>query len=140
MFAELVGSLRQWFNSTCSCDGYNNLYNPHLTCLDEHIGNIISTVHHYGLSTAQELIQLATADIQMRDPPVVYLSHGWVLCLNVSLNKTTPTVVGNDESLGLPVLITVGATSFCTVLALIFCVIVGLVYIKHKRYNMYGHT
>ena len=140
MLAKLVGSLRQWFNSTCKCDGYNNLYSPRLICLDAHIGSITSTVHHDGLSAAQELIKLSRADIQMRDPPIVHLPNGWILCLNASLshNISNTTAFGNDHEndngpLSLWVLITISVASFCTILALIFCITVGLVYIKYKR-------
>ena len=76
----------------------------------------------------------------MRDPPVVHLTNGWILCLNPSLEMFNPntTAFGNDENdngpVGLSVLITISVASFCTILALIFCITVGLVYIKHKRY------
>ena len=142
-----MSSMRQWFNSSCQCDGYNNLYHPHLTCLNDHTGNITSTVHHDDMSTAQQLIDLTTADIQMRDPPVVHLIHGWILCLNANLTKATtaspsptanpsPTAHHNCDnitSLTLAIMITVGSVSFCVILALITCIIVGLVYIRQKR-------
>ena len=110
-----------------------------MNCLDAHTANITSTVHHDGLSAAQDLIDLTTADIQMRNPPVVNLSNGWILCtcFNASSN-TTVTEFGNDEndngSLGLSFLITISVASFCAIIALIFCITVGLVYIKYKRY------
>ena len=128
-----MGSLRQWFNSTCSCDGYNNLYNPNLTCLDGQTGIITSTVHHDVFLSAQQLINLASSDMQMRAPPIVYLSHGWILCLK--LNKTVTSDDDNDKStfIGLSVLITVSVTGLCTILALILCITIGLVYIKYKR-------
>ena len=37
-----------------------------------------SVVHHEGENSAQILIDLAIADIQTRNPPVVHLSHGWM--------------------------------------------------------------
>ena len=137
-----MSSLREWFNSVCKCDGYNNLYHPHLTCLNDNTGNITSTVRHDGLSTAQQLIDLVTANIQMRDP--VYLIHGWTLHLSTNLTATGPSPIAspspialqNDDgvsSLTLAIMITVGYISFCVILALITCIIVGLVYIKQKR-------
>ena len=115
-----------------------------MNCLDAHTGKITSTVRHDGLSAAQELIELTTADIQMRDPPVVNLTNGWILHLNASSEMFNPslTAFGNDKndngSLGLSFLITISIASFCTILALIFCITVGLVYIKHKRYVYIG--
>ena len=121
----------------CYCDGYNNLCNTHLTCVDNHNGNITSTIHLYNLLSAQELIELATTDIQMRDPPVVQLPHGWILSLNGTFSSKIFNNSKNDNGSPeyLPVLIIVSVTSFCTILALIFCIIVGILYIKHKRYE-----
>jgi len=109
------------------------LYNPNLTCLDEQTGIITSTVHHDVFLSAQQLINLASSDMQMRAPPIVYLSHGWILCLK--LNKTVTSDDDNDKStfIGLSVLITVSVTGLCTILALILCITIGLVYIKYKR-------
>ena len=120
-----------------------------MSCLDAHTANITSTVHHDGLFAAQDLIDLITADIQMRDPPIVNLSNGWILCtcfnaspIHGNNSNTTVTSFGNDEndngSLGLSFLITISVASFCAIIALIFCITVGLVYIKHKKYvHMY---
>ena len=143
MLAELLDSLHQWFDSTCNCDGYNNLYNAHLTCVDNHNGNITSTIRFYNLSPAKELIELTKADIQMRDPPVVQLPHGWILSLNETVDSKFDYATkyhnnsNNDNgSLEyLPILIVVSVTSFCTILALILCITVGILYIKHKRYE-----
>ena len=87
MFRKLVDSLREWFDSACEdrCNGYNNLYTPQLICLTKNTGIINSTVHHEGENSAQSLIDLAIADVQARQPPVVHLSQGWILHLNLTL-------------------------------------------------------
>ena len=87
MFRKLVDSLREWFDSACKdkCNGHNNLYTPQLTCLHSHVGIVNSTVHHEGENSAQSLIDLAIADVQARQPPVVHLSQGWILHLNLTL-------------------------------------------------------
>ena len=42
---RLLQVLREWFNSVCDCDGLNNLYKPQVTCVDDTVGKINSTVH-----------------------------------------------------------------------------------------------
>ena len=112
-------------------------------CVDDNTGNITNTVCHDGLSTAQQLIDLVTANIQMKNP--VYLIHGWSLHLSTNLTtagpsliaSSSPTALQNDDdisSLTLAIMIIVGCISFCVILALITCIIVGLVYIKQKRW------
>ena len=128
-------SLRKWFSSVCSCDGYNNLHFPNLTCINEETGIITSTVHRDGLLSAQELIDLAMADIQSRNPPVVHLSHGWIVCLNMHMNETEVDRSSSSSSisLGLSMLIVVSIASLCTILALLLCITSAVVYIKHRR-------
>ena len=65
LIGQLYSSLQWWLKSTCTCDGYSNLHNPNLTCLDKQTGIITITVHPNGLLSAQEFIDLARADIQM---------------------------------------------------------------------------
>lgn len=132
LFGELLSSLQLWFNSACSCDGYKSLSHPNMTCIDKQTGIVTTTIHPNGLSSAQELIDLVTVDIASRDPPVIYLSHGWILCLNTSSkpSKIETKFNGNDD-----MLITVSFASLSTILALLLCIIItaGIVYIKHKR-------
>lgn len=138
VFHELITSLRKWFNSTCSCDGYNNLLSPKLTCIDGHTGIVTSKVHRDGLSSAEELINLATVDIQSRNPPVVHLSHGWILCLSIHDNGTVDDTSSSSNSsgmsLGLWMLIVVCVASLCTILALLLCITTAITYVIHKRY------
>lgn len=81
MFRKLVDSLREWFDLACEdhCNGYNNLYSPQLTCVNNNTGIIDSVVYYEGEISAQMLIDMAIADIHTRQSPVVYLSHGWIL-------------------------------------------------------------
>ena len=136
-FYELITSLQKWFDSVCSCDGYNNLLSPELNCIDEQTGMITSKVHHNGLSSAQELINLARADIQSRNPPVVHLSQGWILCLSIHNNSTATDMSSSSNnssiSLGLWMLIIVCVASLCTILALLLCITTAIIYINHKR-------
>ena len=93
----------------------------------------------------------------MRDPPVVYLMHGWILYLSANLTTATTTRIShvnegtdnatrsldlfdnNDNdgddigSLTLAIMIVVGNITFCVILALTTCILVGLLYIKQKR-------
>ena len=132
-----------WFHSSCHCDGLNNLYSPQLICLDNHTGNITSTVHHNGMLTAKEIINLIRTGMQMRNPPVFYLPYGWILSLNIDFIKASPSPArfANDDdndndntSIGMAMAITVGIAGFCAILALIMCITIGLVYMKCKRY------
>ena len=83
MFQKLVFSLREWFDSVCKdhCNGYNNLYAPQLTCGNNNTGIIDSVVYYEGEMSAQMLIDMAIAEMHTRQlqPPVIYLSHGWIL-------------------------------------------------------------
>ena len=92
---------------------------------------------------AQELINLTSTGLQMRDPPVFYLPYGWILCLSIDFITASPSPArfdnddDNDDdntSIGMAMAITIGIAGFCTILALIMCITIGLVYIKCKRY------
>lgn len=130
MFKKLIDSLREWFDSACQdhCNGHNNLYTPQLTCLDSNTGIIVSVVHHEGEISAQMLIDLAIADIKARKPPVVHLSHGWDLHLNLtspaaeqpSSNKSQPVIIG----------VSLGAVIAAVIVLLI---LVGVAFVIHKR-------
>lgn len=130
MTGELLSSLRWWFTSTCSCDGYENLHYANLTCISKHTGIVTSMVHSNGLMSPQELIDLARADILTKNPPAVHLSNGWILCLNLS---SEPETEFNNGANALPMLITVGVASLCIILILLLCTITGIIYIKYKR-------
>ena len=130
MTGELLNSLHWWFNSTCICDGYENLDYADLTCLNKHTGIISSIVYPNGLISAQELIDLARADIQTRNPPTIHLTNGWILCLNLSLEPAKGVAEFDSDANPLPMLIIVGIAS----LAMILCITIGLIiYIKYKR-------
>ena len=104
--------------------------------MNEHTGIITSTVHRDGLLSAEELINLARADIQTRNPPVVHLPHGWVLCLNISSeskDETEPRSSSSGTSLGLSMMIVVGVASLCTILALLLCITIGIIHLKYRR-------
>ena len=81
---ELYQALRKWFDSVCDCDGFNNLYKPHLSCVDDTVGNITSEVHSDSRNdkTAKMLIDLAKTNIQGRSPPEVKILSHWTLCLS----------------------------------------------------------
>ena len=129
---ELIQSLRTWFSSVCKCDGHSNLLYPNLTCVNDQTGIITSTVHRDGLLSAKELIDLARSDIKARDPPAVHLSHGWILCLNISSEAQTG-FASSSMSLGLSMMIAAGVASLCTVISLLLCITIGIIYMKYRR-------
>ena len=133
MTGELLNSLRWWFNSTCSCDGYENLNYVNLTCINKHTGIVNSIVYPNGLMSPQELIDLARADIQTKNPPAIYLSNGWILCLNLSSEPAKIETEFSSGASALPMLIAVSAASLCTILVLLLCSTTGIIYIKYKR-------
>lgn len=92
-----------------------------------HTAIITITIHHDGLLSAQEIIDLATADIQARNPPVVHLSHGWILSLNISYETE---LYHNNTSLSLSVLI---STIVCTIIALCLLFVITYFIMKYKR-------
>ena len=97
---ELYQVLRKWFDAVCSCDGLNNLYGLHVTCVDDKVGIITSTVHSDSKNdkTAQMLIDLAKLNIQRRDPPEVKISSDWIICLSEDCGR-------NDEESGMSLLL-----------------------------------
>ena len=86
---ELFQALREWFNSVCDCDGLNNLYGPQVTCVDDTVGKITSTVHSDDSNdkTAEMLIDLAKNDIQRRNPAQAEISSDWIICLSEDCNE-----------------------------------------------------
>ena len=77
--------MREWFDSVCDdCDGLNNLYDPQVTCVDDRVGKVTSTVHSDDSSdkTAQMLIDLAKNAIHSRNPAQVNISSDWIICLS----------------------------------------------------------
>lgn len=141
----MVDSLREWFDSACKhhCNGHNNLYTPQLTCLDSKMGIISSVVHHENENSAQMLIDLAIVDVQARNPPVVHLSHGWIL----RLNQTTPEHMQSSSSQQ-PIVIGVSVGVAAAVMVLLL-IVVGTVFGIYKRFvllciiyfntSYYGH-
>jgi len=128
----LLASLREWFNSVCYCNGYNNLYSPHLTCLNSTTGYITSIVRHEGDKSAQQLIELVEANITNN---VVHLSHhGWVLFLRLPNNNESTKAPISDTN-DVPVSVIIGATTgaVCALIVLTLC-IVALAYGIYKRY------
>ena len=93
---RLFQVLRGWFNSVCECDGLNNFYSPQVTCVDDTVGKINSTVHsdESSVQTAQMLIDLAKNAIQSRDPAQVEISSDWIICLSEDCVKTDGGVSG----------------------------------------------
>ena len=129
MFRKLVDSLREWFDSACKdkCNGHNNLYTPQLTCLHSHVGIVNSTVHHEGENSAQSLIDLAIADVQARQPPVVHLSQGWILRLNL----TSPEKSSSSESQSVVIGVSLGVAVAVAVVVLLS--IAGIYFGIYKR-------
>ena len=129
LFIKMVDSLREWFDSACEhhCNGHNNLYIPLLTCLDRNMGIVSSVVHREGENSAQILIDLAIADVQARNPPVVHLSHGWLL----RLNQTSPEQIQSSSSQRLVTGVSVGVAVTAVILLLI---VVGTVFGLYKRF------
>ena len=78
--------LRRWFNSVCNCDGFNNLHNLNLMCINYTTGVITTMVYFDGDQSAQMLIDLMVADIEGSDPPAINVSPDWVVCLNPNCN------------------------------------------------------
>ena len=131
LFGELVNALREWFNSACEnhCNGHNNLYTPQLTCIDNHVGLIDSVVHHEDENSAQMLINLAKADVQNRKPPVVHLSHGWILHLNLS----SPEEIQSSDTKSQPLVFGLSIGIAIAVMILLLCV-AGIIFRIHKRF------
>ena len=65
-----------------------------MTCVDDTIGNVTSTVVHSDDKTAEMLIDLATNAIQSRDPAQVKISSDWIMCLSEDCGKTDGGVSG----------------------------------------------
>ena len=129
-----MGSLREWFDSACEnyCNGHNNLYDPQLTCVDDNTAIISSIVHNEGENSAQMLIGLARANIQTRNPPVVYLSNGWML----QLNKSSPEnsilqAPPNNNSEQIVIGVSVGVAVVAIILLFI---VIGTVFGIKKRF------
>lgn len=137
MFKELVDSLREWFDSACQshCNGHNNLYTPKLTCLDSDTGIFESIIRHEGENSAQRLIDLAIANIQTRMPPVVYLSHGWI----VSLNLTTPEEKQSSYSKKSQLIITGASLGAIIAVMIVFLITMVLVFGIYKRFASQIH-
>ena len=97
----LYQALREWFDSVCNCDGFNNLYKHDLSCVDDTIGivNVTSEVHSDEDKTAQMLIDLAKTDIERRTPAEVEISSNWILCLNKDCRKNDSSNVGESGML-----------------------------------------
>ena len=55
-----------------------------MTCVDDTVGKVTSTVHsdESSVQTAQILIDLAKNAIQSRDPAQVEISPDWIICLS----------------------------------------------------------
>ena len=87
---RLFQVLREWFDSVCDCDGLNNLYRPQVTCVDDTVGKIITTVHsdESNDKTAEMLIDLAKNDILRRNTAQVEVSSDWIVCLSEDCGKT----------------------------------------------------
>lgn len=142
LLQKLVDSLREWFDSACQdhCNGHNNLYTPQLTCLDSHTGIIESIVHHEGETSAQMLIDLAIADLQARKPPIVHLSHGWILRLNLTSPEQMHSSFSNEsQPIAIRAGIGAGIGAAIAAIILLLC-IVGIVIGIHQRFalNLYS--
>ena len=74
-----------------------------MTCLTSHVGIVNSTVHHEGENSAQHLIDLAVADVQARHPPVVHLSQGWILRLNLPSSEKSSTSKSQSAIIGVSI-------------------------------------
>ena len=123
--------MRGWFDSACqdNCNGHNNLYTPQLICLNSHVGIVNSTVHHEDENSAQALIDLAVADVQARQPPVVHLSQGWILRLNLTSSENEKSSSSKSQSANIGVII--GVT--ITVAVIILLSLAGISFGIHKR-------
>ena len=73
-----------------------------MTCVDDKVGLITSTVHSDSKNdkTAQMLIDLAKLNIQRRDPPEVKISSDWIICLSEDCGR-------DDEESGMSLLLNV---------------------------------
>ena len=129
----MADSLREWFDSACEdhCNGHNNLYTPQLTCINTNMGIVSSIVHHEGENSAQMLIDLAIADVQARNPPVVHLSHGWMLRLNQSSPEQLHSSHSSNKSQPLIIGVGVGVAVAAVILLLI---VVGTGFGIYKRF------
>ena len=107
------------------------MFTPQLTCLDDHVGVIDSVVHHEGECSAQMLINRAIADVQNRKPPIVHLSHGWILRLNLTSPEQIQSSDNNHELLPTVVKFAIGIAIAVVILLLI---VAGVICGMHKRF------
>ena len=112
------------------CNGQNNMYIPQLTCLNNHTGIISSEIHYEGECTPKMLIDLAIADVQERQPPAVYLSHGWIIHLNLTSSEEMQNSSSSDKPQSMIIGISVGL--IIAAIILLFSV-VGIIFGIHKR-------
>ena len=95
------------------------------------MGVINSVVHHEGENSAQVLINLARANVQNRKPPIVHLSHGWILRLNLTSPEHVQLQSSNNELLPTSVKVIIG-TAIAVVILLI--IVVGIICGMNKRF------
>ena len=121
---ELFQALREWFNYVCDCDGLNNLYGPQVTCVDDTVGKITSTVHsdESNDKTAEMLIDLAKNDILRRNPAHVKISSNWIICLSEDCGQTY-----NSGEFEMPLLPNITVQEFTLYIKNISCNIVSYV-------------
>ena len=120
---RLFQVLREWFDSVCDCDGLNNLYRSQVTCVDDTVGKIVTTVHSDDSNdkTAEMLIDLAKNDIERRNPAQVELSN-WIICLSEDCGKTY-----NSGEFEMPLLPNITVQEFTLYIKNISCNIVRYV-------------
>ena len=90
------------------------------------MGLINSVVHHEDENSAQMLINLAKADVQNRKPPVVHLSHGWILHLNLS----SPEEIQSSDTESQPLVFGLSIGIAIAVMILLLCV-AGIIFRIH---------
>ena len=88
-----------------------------------------------GNYTTQMMIDLIEDNIQERDPSVMYLKSGWVLCLSPDcewepVNNNTLKEASDSHSVPLTVGLVVGIP--CALVVILLCIIV-VIWIIHKR-------
>ena len=103
------------------------MYTPQLICLTNNTGIVNSTVHREGENSAQSLIDLAIADVQARQPPVVHLSQGWILHLNL----TSPEKSSSSESQSVVIGVSLGVAVAAAVIILLS--VAGIYFGIYKR-------
>ncbi|XP_065898899.1 uncharacterized protein [Dysidea avara] len=124
--SEIEGLL----GSVCNCNF--QLLAP--TCLNNSTASITAVIKPNGNHTAQMMIDLIEENIQERNPSVMYLKSGWVLCLSPDCEwePVTNNMLESSDSHSVPLTVGLVVGIPCALIVILLCIIV-IIWIVHKR-------